>query len=599
MWKGTVTEWDGTMDTTWFSESKTSFTLTNAEELAGFSQLVNNGKVSEDVTVYLGNNIVINDTADFDDWSETPPSYKFTPIGTETYPFSGTFDGQGYTIYGLYQSVSSAYAGFFGNVSGTVQNVNLDHAYIVNSYGGTVYTGGLVGYMSGTIQNCMVSGSVSNTNTNSSTSTSVGPYVGGVCGISSTSSATISNCSSSCAISVTSTSTYNPVYAGGIAGSALGTISDASNSGSIVTNSSSTVYVGGIAGKSTNAISNVNNSGTLTVENSAASNKYVYAGGVSGYLNAATVSDAENSGAVTINKTSAALLYVGGGIGYATGAVTVSDVINSGAVTADTDSNAYAGGICGWAALSSSSNLFSRCCNTGVVYTGTTSVSGDGSYEKAVGGIIGYVNYYGSLELCSNYGSVTAEGIYSSVYAGGLIGLINSNGTSATPNTVTDSYNRGAVSATAPNNNYTYAGGIEGYFYNYSTSYYYQTIENVYNTSTVNASYTGGMVGGLSNTTYYPTLTNCYYLSKASQDIGNNSSVSKAYRYNETNMKKQTFVSQLGDSFYYVDGDYPILNMESGAVTASFSVSDLVLSEYDATAALELVTNYTGDVVWV
>ena len=90
----------------------------------------------EGVTVLLESDIIINDNN-----QSTGVKEQITPIGTWGSGFSGTFDGQGHTIDGLYiqtdmsQSVYGYFA-LFGCVDGgTVKNVTLKNFECVN-YGG-------------------------------------------------------------------------------------------------------------------------------------------------------------------------------------------------------------------------------------------------------------------------------------------------------------------------------------------------------------------------------------------------------------------------------------------------------------------------------
>ncbi len=77
----------------------------------------------------------------------------WTPIGTGTQPFSGYFDGKGYTISNLYltDAVSDSYLGFFGVIDGgTVKNLNFVDAKVQpSSVVGNIRTGGLVGTLKG------------------------------------------------------------------------------------------------------------------------------------------------------------------------------------------------------------------------------------------------------------------------------------------------------------------------------------------------------------------------------------------------------------------------------------------------------------------
>ncbi len=95
---------------------------------------------------------------------------SWVPIGTATSPFSGNFDGQGFTISGLFASSNQNYLGLFGYTNGaTLENINLE---AVDLDGGE-YVGGLVGLANNTtISNCSVSGVIAGT----------GDHIGGLAG---------------------------------------------------------------------------------------------------------------------------------------------------------------------------------------------------------------------------------------------------------------------------------------------------------------------------------------------------------------------------------------------------------------------------------
>ena len=82
----------------------------------------------------------------------------FTPIGNDENNFNGTFDGDGHTISNLRINSSGDGAGLFGYVSkgGTIKNVNLSNVNI----SGNDYVGGLIGFNSGSVSNCAISGTV-------------------------------------------------------------------------------------------------------------------------------------------------------------------------------------------------------------------------------------------------------------------------------------------------------------------------------------------------------------------------------------------------------------------------------------------------------
>lgn len=163
------------------------YQISNKEELYWFAGLVNNDpSVCNDVVnqntaacAKLMNDIVVNYDDDFSNhnWNSISRSNWFfwTPIGKQDFNiYTGTFDGQGHTISGLYFESCSGYYdqnskyydyenrnhlsfGLFGFNSGTIKNVG-----VINSYFGWQYNriGGICGENSGTIENCYNEGKV-------------------------------------------------------------------------------------------------------------------------------------------------------------------------------------------------------------------------------------------------------------------------------------------------------------------------------------------------------------------------------------------------------------------------------------------------------
>jgi hypothetical protein len=84
---------------------------------------------------------------------------NWTAIGTSSNAFTGTFNGQGYTIASLNINNDQYYQGMFGLIGtgGVVQNLGLVNAYVT----GRINVGGVVGYNNGTVQKCYVTGSIS------------------------------------------------------------------------------------------------------------------------------------------------------------------------------------------------------------------------------------------------------------------------------------------------------------------------------------------------------------------------------------------------------------------------------------------------------
>lgn len=175
---------------------------------------------------------------------------EWTPIGTDTISFTGTFEGQGYTISGL-----------------TCTDTNKDHV-------------GLVGYaIDATIQNVTVQGATLNGR----------DYIGSVCGY--LSGGTITNCHAVETVIGKTGREAQSKYRGGIVGYIMGNtnVTGCTNSGTV----SGLNFLGGIVGQAQQAtVQRCFNSGAVTGNSSPI-------GGIVGFANQATVQDCGNTGTVT------------------------------------------------------------------------------------------------------------------------------------------------------------------------------------------------------------------------------------------------------------------------------------------------------------
>ena len=199
-YKVEIRKWDNKTNTAWYNETKDTFIISTASELAGLAELVNKGNDFSGKIVKLKHDIDLN-------------NLPWIPIGTNgmgTYTefnkyFSGTFDGDNHTIYNLYtkalhpssgehlDSATSYYHfGIFGYVkNATIKNVNIQNVNITNGMGNDYKrsfqgTAAVVGYTSGEvlIENVKVLGDL----------TIKGEYkVGGIVGSSSGTSITLKN----------------------------------------------------------------------------------------------------------------------------------------------------------------------------------------------------------------------------------------------------------------------------------------------------------------------------------------------------------------------------------------------------------------------
>ena len=106
-------------------------TVNSAEGLEQFAAEINAGAVASNATIVLGDDI------DLDALTRSRAlASNWTPVGTEEAPFTGTFDGNGYTIKNLKLVESEAkegkaFIGFFGFAkNATIKNVTFENVYI-------------------------------------------------------------------------------------------------------------------------------------------------------------------------------------------------------------------------------------------------------------------------------------------------------------------------------------------------------------------------------------------------------------------------------------------------------------------------------------
>ena len=154
----------------------------------------------------------------------------FEPIGSSsTDAFSGTFDGNGFSIVGINISNSSTeYTGLFGYSTGTIKNLGMVEGNIKASRSESCTAGGIVGLNYGVIENCYNTSSVTTTSSNSYQAIS---RSGGIAG---TNYQKIINCYNIGTLQATASSTYSAqAYAGGIAGYSSGSIYNCYNAGSV------------------------------------------------------------------------------------------------------------------------------------------------------------------------------------------------------------------------------------------------------------------------------------------------------------------------------------------------------------------------------
>ncbi|MDD6642316.1 MAG: hypothetical protein PUE55_06960 [Bacteroidales bacterium] len=137
------------------------YQISTAGELYWFTALVNgnglltdgtppnnsaNAVLTSDITV---NSNVLDESGNLAETSDT--RLDWIPIGNSDRPYTGTFNGQGYTISGLYfKNSSKVFVGLFGKFYGKIQNTGVIDSY----FEGDQAVGGLCGTMQGEMKDC-------------------------------------------------------------------------------------------------------------------------------------------------------------------------------------------------------------------------------------------------------------------------------------------------------------------------------------------------------------------------------------------------------------------------------------------------------------
>lgn len=256
------------------------YQISNRAELYWFAGLVNGtlpdggGEKNLSANAILTANIIVNtgvldanknlvSKSDLTEWK---------PIGARWSSYTGTFDGQGYTISGLYfNNPTSSYAGLFGSIgaNGKISNVGvLDSYFQFREFGG-----GVCGVNYGTVRDCKNTGSVRGL-----------AAIGGVCGLNEK-GGIIENSFNEGTVSGTGD---NVQQVGGVCGYNNGTIKSCYNTASVSGQNS----VGGVCGfNSRGIITNCFNEGTVSGQ--------TFVGGVCGNGCGVTTTNCFNGGIVS------------------------------------------------------------------------------------------------------------------------------------------------------------------------------------------------------------------------------------------------------------------------------------------------------------
>ena len=265
------TSWDGESYTEPAKNGQGVYLISSPDELMWVDK---NAKMTDSAKLLA--DITINEDVSGSD--ATSQKYKWTPLGTDSSKYTGTFDGNGHTISGLYINSTAANTGLFGYVgaAGEIKNVTISDSVITSTQN---YTGAVVGDSKGNITNCHTTATTRVTGAN---------YVGGIVG-ELDSNMSLAQCSNAGEVQGTGTSGYAGGIAGRVQSNASNALTDSYNTGRIT----GVANVGGIAGHLYNGggIQNVYNTGSVSASKGVA-------GGIVGAFRYGTLKNAYNAGLV-------------------------------------------------------------------------------------------------------------------------------------------------------------------------------------------------------------------------------------------------------------------------------------------------------------
>lgn len=112
-------------------EGLVEYFVSTPQQLMSFSQRVNRGE--NRTNAYLLNNIMLNDTTGWRNWSETTSGLQaWPPVGNIEHPFQGILDGQGFAIEGIFINNGNETQGLVGLLGeeGRIRGIGIQSGYI-------------------------------------------------------------------------------------------------------------------------------------------------------------------------------------------------------------------------------------------------------------------------------------------------------------------------------------------------------------------------------------------------------------------------------------------------------------------------------------
>ena len=357
--------------------AESTYAIFSAGELAALRDAINStGEYAQSLANCVGMTFQLQNDIDLSGYCNEENGVSWKPIGGDgNGGFRGIFDGNGFTVKGMYIGQNNGVEGtglFTRLTNAVIENLTVEGKITASgNYSGGI--GGICGSGSATtFKNCVSIVTIQAPEQN---------YVGGIIGMQNIAGDLV-NCVNKCDIT-------GGVGTGGITGGFSGQLENCKNFGNIT----GTSYVGGVIGKSysdgsVGKITACSNFGTVSGKD--------YVGGVMGRSGGSFFTDCHNSASVTASKTSDTCC---GGLAGSAKSSTFEKSSNSGSVSGSTE----IGGLAGRADFSKFYGSF----NTGDV---------NGSVRVA--GLAGAGN---SMEFsrCYNACNVSAESLAAGILSDG------------------------------------------------------------------------------------------------------------------------------------------------------------------------------------
>lgn len=239
------------------------YEISNPGQLYWFAREINTGRNS--ISGKLMCDICVNPGTMNSYGGYTPQAGEkariWIPMGQTNSAYGGTFEGQGYTVSGLYfRDNATDYVGFFSKIKkgGTVKNLGI----VNSSFSGVFYVGGIAAEIAGTVTNCWSDCVIYSSDS----------YAGGIAG---ENYGTIDSCRSASAVHGIDEEYCGSV--GGIVGRNGGILTNSYATGTVDGRSN----VGGLAGFNYGILRNCYSMATV--------NGQSYVGAVSGYSGGITM----------------------------------------------------------------------------------------------------------------------------------------------------------------------------------------------------------------------------------------------------------------------------------------------------------------------